>query len=274
MRLRECATPRFYASSHSPPCPPHWHQVVEEAQAPLSTFYRHISKGAWPFSTRDHGWPISDCSSEGLKAALTLANLPKDKVCVYGFTRGIARSLLLLCLCCGRAALEQRAQGWKGGGAALHLGNLRLPPVLYICTHSSPTIAPLPASPVHSRLLTQPGAPLLKHLLPPFPYTPLQVGASISDQRLYECVNVILSYQNFDGGMATYENTRSFHWLEVRGVISQLQHSQTHAIPASIGGVWRHHGGPLSAWLLQELARYTSHTRACLPMPPTSPCST
>jgi squalene cyclase len=49
-------------------------------------YYRHISKGkkdkkggksvhcvtlfwsgAWPFSTRDHGWPISDCTSEGLK---------------------------------------------------------------------------------------------------------------------------------------------------------------------------------------------------------------
>jgi squalene/oxidosqualene cyclase-like protein len=35
-------------------------------------FYRHISKGAWPFSTRDHGWPISDCTSEGLKSALLL----------------------------------------------------------------------------------------------------------------------------------------------------------------------------------------------------------
>jgi squalene/oxidosqualene cyclase-like protein len=38
-------------------------------------YYRHISKGAWPFSTRDHGWPISDCSAEGLKAALQLAEL-------------------------------------------------------------------------------------------------------------------------------------------------------------------------------------------------------
>jgi cycloartenol synthase len=64
-----------------PPKPPHLHlhQVVEEAQAPLSEYYRHGSKGAWPFSSRDHGWPISDCSSEGLKAALMLAQLPKDK---------------------------------------------------------------------------------------------------------------------------------------------------------------------------------------------------
>eukprot|EP01117_Protostelium_nocturnum_P007527 TRINITY_DN2698_c0_g1_i1.p1 TRINITY_DN2698_c0_g1~~TRINITY_DN2698_c0_g1_i1.p1 ORF type:complete len:700 (+),score=204.40 TRINITY_DN2698_c0_g1_i1:180-2279(+) len=35
-------------------------------------YYRHISKGAWPFSTKDHSWPISDCTSEGLLAVLDL----------------------------------------------------------------------------------------------------------------------------------------------------------------------------------------------------------
>jgi hypothetical protein len=39
-------------------------QIVEEAEQPLSRNYRHVSKGAWPFSTRDHGWPISDCTGE------------------------------------------------------------------------------------------------------------------------------------------------------------------------------------------------------------------
>ena len=95
-------------------------QAREDAPGPLSAVYRHISKGAWPFSTRDHGWPISDCSSEGLKAALGLA-----------------------------------AAGPAVGGA------------------------PIPA------------------------------------ERLFDAVNVILSYQNHDGGWATYENTRSFHALEV-----------------------------------------------------------
>ena len=42
-------------------------QVRDDCPGPLVAWYRHISKGAWPFSTRDHGWPISDCSSEGLK---------------------------------------------------------------------------------------------------------------------------------------------------------------------------------------------------------------
>ncbi len=44
-----------------------WLQVVTESEPPLERYYRHISKGAWPFSSRDHGWPIADCTSEGLK---------------------------------------------------------------------------------------------------------------------------------------------------------------------------------------------------------------
>mmetsp|Transcript_7791 Transcript_7791/g.24012 ORF Transcript_7791/g.24012 Transcript_7791/m.24012 type:complete len:736 (+) Transcript_7791:79-2286(+) len=46
-------------------------QVREDVPTP-EKYYRHISKGAWPFSTRDHGWPISDCTAEGLRAALLL----------------------------------------------------------------------------------------------------------------------------------------------------------------------------------------------------------
>ena len=32
---------------------------VREDVPDLARWYRHQSKGAWPFSTRDHGWPIS-----------------------------------------------------------------------------------------------------------------------------------------------------------------------------------------------------------------------
>eukprot|EP00897_Mesotaenium_endlicherianum_P006216 jgi/Mesen1/5622/ME000282S04782 len=95
-------------------------QVRNDSPGDMAYYYKHISKGAWPFSTRDHGWPIADCSSEGLKAALALANMP-----------------------------------------------------------------------------------------------PELVGEPIEDERLFDCVNVILSYQNEDGGMATYENTRSYPWLEM-----------------------------------------------------------
>lgn len=39
----------------------------------LNDWYRHISKGAWPFSTPDNGWPVSDCTAEGLKASHILS---------------------------------------------------------------------------------------------------------------------------------------------------------------------------------------------------------
>ncbi|XP_078181223.1 cycloartenol synthase-like isoform X1 [Carex rostrata] len=55
-------------------------QVLEDCPGDLSYWYRHISKGAWPFSTADHGWPISDCTAEGLKAALLLSELPQGMV--------------------------------------------------------------------------------------------------------------------------------------------------------------------------------------------------
>jgi squalene/oxidosqualene cyclase-like protein len=44
-------------------------QVLENSPN-MDKYYRHISKGAWPFSNRDHGWPIADCTAEGLRTAL------------------------------------------------------------------------------------------------------------------------------------------------------------------------------------------------------------
>lgn len=55
-------------------------QVSEDCPGDVNYWYRHISKGAWPFSTEDHGWPISDCTAEGLKAALLLSQLPSEIV--------------------------------------------------------------------------------------------------------------------------------------------------------------------------------------------------
>ncbi|GAA0163848.1 cyclase [Lithospermum erythrorhizon] len=55
-------------------------QVIEDCPGNLDIWYRHISKGAWPFSIADHGWPISDCSAEGLKAVLLLSKLSSDLV--------------------------------------------------------------------------------------------------------------------------------------------------------------------------------------------------
>ncbi|KAJ8768252.1 hypothetical protein K2173_021192 [Erythroxylum novogranatense] len=55
-------------------------QVLEDCPGDLNYWYRHISKGAWPFSTADHGWPISDCTAEGLKAALLLSKISPEIV--------------------------------------------------------------------------------------------------------------------------------------------------------------------------------------------------
>jgi squalene cyclase len=41
-----------------------------ESPAMRQRYYRHVSEGGWPFSTAAHGWPISDCTAEGLKAVL------------------------------------------------------------------------------------------------------------------------------------------------------------------------------------------------------------
>ncbi|KAK8615214.1 hypothetical protein V6N13_068994 [Hibiscus sabdariffa] len=95
-------------------------QIQEDCPGDLNFWYRHISKGAWPFSTADHGWPISDCTAEGLKAVLLLSKI-----------------------------------------------------------------------------------------------SPETVGEALEANRLYDAVNVILLYQNADGGFATYELTRSYPWLEL-----------------------------------------------------------
>ncbi len=37
--------------------------------------YRHASKGAWPFSTPEQSYTVSDCTGEGMKAAMALQTL-------------------------------------------------------------------------------------------------------------------------------------------------------------------------------------------------------
>mmetsp|Transcript_41349 Transcript_41349/g.95486 ORF Transcript_41349/g.95486 Transcript_41349/m.95486 type:complete len:558 (+) Transcript_41349:167-1840(+) len=46
-----------------------------ESEPMRTKYYRHVSKGGWPFSTSAHGWPISDCTAEGLKSVLLLNKL-------------------------------------------------------------------------------------------------------------------------------------------------------------------------------------------------------
>lgn len=55
------------------------HEFVDKNQVrgdvrDYESAYRHQSKGGWPFSDLPHGWPISDCTAEGLKSSLLAAN--------------------------------------------------------------------------------------------------------------------------------------------------------------------------------------------------------
>lgn len=54
---------------------------IREELADADKFYRDPVRGGWPFCDKEHGWPITDCTAEGLKAVLRLqqqAGLPAD----------------------------------------------------------------------------------------------------------------------------------------------------------------------------------------------------
>ncbi|KAL8462769.1 hypothetical protein ACS0TY_033696 [Phlomoides rotata] len=53
-------------------------QIRKDSSGHLSCWYRHTSKGGWPFSTADNGWPVSDCTAQGLNVALMLSQLPLE----------------------------------------------------------------------------------------------------------------------------------------------------------------------------------------------------
>ncbi|KAL2458858.1 Cycloartenol synthase [Forsythia ovata] len=55
-------------------------QVQDNPSGDFSKMYRHTSKGAWTFSMQDHGWQVSDCTAEGLKAALLFSQMPTELV--------------------------------------------------------------------------------------------------------------------------------------------------------------------------------------------------
>jgi len=46
-----------------------------ESQENRARYFRHQSEGGWPFSSSSQGWPTSDCTAEGMKAALKLMSM-------------------------------------------------------------------------------------------------------------------------------------------------------------------------------------------------------
>ena len=54
----------------------HWLDRCQIRENPqhFETSNRHRTKGAWPFSTKEQGYTVSDCTAEGLKSVLYLQN--------------------------------------------------------------------------------------------------------------------------------------------------------------------------------------------------------
>ena len=45
---------------------------IADDEVDREKYFRQVSKGGWPFSSAAHGWPISDCTAEGLKGVLAM----------------------------------------------------------------------------------------------------------------------------------------------------------------------------------------------------------
>lgn len=54
-------------------------QVLADPPA-RERYFRHAARGGWPFSDREHGWPITDCTAEGLQCALALEDRVDDPI--------------------------------------------------------------------------------------------------------------------------------------------------------------------------------------------------
>jgi squalene/oxidosqualene cyclase-like protein len=67
-------------------------QIIEDVPQ-RRDHYRHLSRGGWPFTKRAHGWPVTDCTSEGLKCALALEPSEREPV-PEGLLRDAVRLLL------------------------------------------------------------------------------------------------------------------------------------------------------------------------------------
>ncbi len=81
-------------------------------------YHRHRCRGGWPFSDREHGWPITDCTSEGFKSAVELEKFTGDSV----DEDLLAESVKLI------LSFQNRDGGWSSyelrrGGAWLELLN-------------------------------------------------------------------------------------------------------------------------------------------------------
>ncbi|XP_064613807.1 lanosterol synthase-like isoform X2 [Liolophura sinensis] len=108
-----------YTKSEFDDCLTKVHGFLKYTQIPenppgYKKYYRQMSKGGFPFSTRDCGWIVSDCTAEGLKALLYLqekcVNL-KDQVTEGRLCQAVDVLLSMRCRDGGFATYEDMRGG-------------------------------------------------------------------------------------------------------------------------------------------------------------------
>lgn len=52
--------------------------------------YRCHAEGGWPFSNLEHGWPITDCTSEGLKVSLLMASRSAEPIPEHKLAKAVS----------------------------------------------------------------------------------------------------------------------------------------------------------------------------------------
>ncbi len=63
-------------------------QITEESPD-MKKYFRKSSKGGWPFSVKEHDWPISDCTAEAMKASLLCAPWVENPITTTGLVDGV-----------------------------------------------------------------------------------------------------------------------------------------------------------------------------------------
>ncbi|KAB5514826.1 hypothetical protein DKX38_028732 [Salix brachista] len=154
-------------------------QVLEDCPGDLSFWYRHISKGAWPFSTADHGWPISDCTAEGLKAALLLSKITPEIVGEPLVANRFYDAVNVI------LSLQGTGEIIEGEQSPLMNLCLKVSWLIAICSYNL-------------------GDGILSSIVIRFSYLKLDTMPE----------EMVLGH-NGEGGFATYELTRSYSWLEL-----------------------------------------------------------
>ncbi|KAK8503424.1 hypothetical protein V6N12_034819 [Hibiscus sabdariffa] len=111
-------------------------QVRDNPPGDFKRMFRHISKGSWTFSDRDHGWQVSDCTAEALKCCLYFAMMAPEMIGEKMETEQVYDAVnILLSLQSkngGFSAWEPAGGGfWWEGLAAVFMRNCMLHYALY-----------------------------------------------------------------------------------------------------------------------------------------------